>query len=170
MTSYINYVDVMKCAKVDNFYKQSDFKLAFQLIFRFKDENATEIMLENWSEIIKDEILNCKQQKRIIREEEYQIERIFLKELTAIANLGKYSLEKLKMNPYIAMAFTLGIYYGTFIFEQTALNLTIEEIYSIIPSNKRLPNGLKNFTKNFVLDGTSDEVLKILFKKEIEIK
>ena len=163
-------MDVMERAKVHDFYKQSNFKSAFQLIIMFKANNAAEIMLGNWTEIIKDEILNCKQQKRIIQEEEYQIERISLKELTAIANLGKYSLEKLKMNPYISMAFTLGIYYGTFIFEQTALNLTIEEIYSIIPSNKRLPNGLKKFTKTFVLEGTSDEVLKILFKKEIEIK
>jgi hypothetical protein len=158
--SYINYIDVMESAKVDDFYKQSNFKEVFSLIFKFKENTASELMLKNWSGLIKDEILNC---KRSSIEEQYQIKRISLKELTVIANLGKYSVDTLKMNPYIAMAFTLGIYYGTFIFEQTALNLTIEDIYSIIPINKRII-GKNKFIKQFVLDGTSNEVLKILFK------
>ena len=164
MISYINYNDVMNSAKVDDFYKQSNFKSAFQLIFKFEDRNDAKIMLSNWSDIIKDEILN--RGETIIEEEKYQIERISLKELTIMANLGKYSMCKLEMNSHIAMAFSLGIYYGTFIFEQTGLNLTIEEIYSIIPRNKRAPDGLQKFIKNFVLDGTNTEVLKILFKKE----
>ena len=54
------------------------------------------------------------------------------------------------MKSHIAMAFTLGIYYGTFIFEQTGMYLTIDEIYKIIPEYKRTKNGCKTFTKKIL--------------------
>ena len=60
------------------------------------------------------------------------------------------------------MAFSLGLYYATFIFEGTGMNLTINEIYKIIPENKRTTNGYKVFLKRFFVDGTSKEILKIL--------
>ena len=60
------------------------------------------------------------------------------------------------------MAFSLGLYYATFIFEGTGMNLTINEIYKIIPENKRTTNGYKVFLKRFFMDGTSKEILKIL--------
>ena len=65
------------------------------------------------------------------------------------------------------MAFSLGLYYATFIFEGTGMNLTINEIYKIIPENKRTTNGYKVFLKRFFMDGTSKEVLKILSQTKV---
>jgi hypothetical protein len=71
------------------------------------------------------------------------------------------------MKPHIAMAFTLGIYYGTFVFEQTGMYLTIDEIYNIIPEYKRTKNGYKVFLKRFFKDGTSKEILEILSQTKV---
>ena len=65
------------------------------------------------------------------------------------------------------MAFSIGLYYATFIFEGTGMNLTIDEIYKIIPENKRTTNGYKIFTKRFFMDGTSKDVLKILSQTKV---
>ena len=177
MTTFISYDDVCEQAaeersnkKIRRFYEQKNFKEAFKLIFGFKEPYMAEILLNNWEYAIKAEIKNAKFNNMINDREGYELERITLKELTTIANLGKYSVNVLKMKPHIAMAFTLGIYYGTFIFEQTSLYLTIDEIYDIIPVYKRSKNGYKTFVKRFFVDGTNDEVLKILFNKEIKSK
>ena len=37
------------------------------------------------------------------------------------------------------MAFTLGLYYANFIFEQTSLNLTLSEIYNTNSKNTNKP-------------------------------
>ena len=63
----------------------------------------------------------------------------------------------------IALVFTLGLVYGTFIFEQTGLCLTLEEIYNILPKNKQTKYGYKTFQKRYFIDGTSSEISKILF-------
>jgi hypothetical protein len=56
----------------------------------------------------------------------------------------------------------LGIYYSIFIFEQTGMNLTVNEIYDIIPEHKRTKTGYKKFLLRFFKDGTSKDILKIL--------
>lgn len=163
---FIRYQDVCKKVKEDeslkNLYSQKKFKDAFQLIFNFKDKKMVDILLDNWDNAILSEIKNCKNLDMIDKQEEYQIKRISLKELTVIANIGKYSIKKLKMKPCFAMAFTLGIYYSAFVFEQTSMNLTINEIYNIIPGNKRTKTGYKKFLFRFFKDGTSKNILRIL--------
>lgn len=165
---FITYKDVCKIANVKNekvlkkLYSQKKFKDAFQLIFNFKDKKMVDILLNNWDKAINGEIKNCKNFDLIDKQEEHQIKRITLEELTVIANIGKYSIKKLKMNPCIAFAFTLGIYYSAFIFEQTGMNLTINEIYDIIPEHKRTKTGYKKFLFRFFKDGTSKNILKIL--------
>ena len=168
-TLFISYQDVCEkirgereYSKLEGLHKQKKFEAAFHLIFKFKDYKMAGILLSNWEEAIKEEVKCCSECDIINDEEAYQIERISLKELTVIANLGKYCVTNLKMKPHIAMAFTLGIYYGTYIFEQTGMYLTIDEIYSIIPEYKRTKNGCKTFTRKFFIDGTSNEVIKIL--------
>ena len=177
MTTFITYDAVCAEAaenkenkKIRKFYQQKNFKDTFKLIFGFKEPYMAEILLNNWNYAIKTEIKNAKFNNTINDREGYELERITLKELTTIANVGKYAINILKMKPHIAMTFTLGIYYGTFIFECTSMYLTLDEIYDIIPVYKRSKNGYKTFVKRFFKDGTNDEVLKILFNKEIKSK
>ena len=173
-TLFITYQDVCEkirekkeYSKLEGLHKQKNFKAAFQLIFKFKDYKMAGILLNNWEEAIIAEIKNCENCDLITDKEAYQIKRISLKELTTIANLGRYCVTTLKMKPHIAMAFTLGIYYGTFVFEQTGMYLTIDEIYNIIPEYKRTKNGYKVFLKRFFMDGTSKEILKILSQTKV---
>ena len=44
-----------------------------------------------------------------------------------------------------------------------ASNLTLSEIYNIIPKYKQTKNGCKQFKKRFFKDGTDKAILKILF-------
>ena len=165
---YLKFRDVIKAINknntkrnTQNFYKQEEYTSTFAQIFCFKDKKNLEIMLNKWEKAIKDEIYNCKD--FIDGSEEYQIERLSLQEMTKIINIGKYAIKILKMKPEIALAFTLGLVYGTFIFEQTGLCLTLEEIYSILPKNKQTKYGYKTFQKRYFMDGTSSEISKILF-------
>ena len=167
---YLKFRDVIKTINKNNtkrntqkFYKQEDYISTFAQIFCFKDKKNLEIMLNKWNKAIKDEIYNCKDLNLIDPSEEYQIERLSLQEMTKIINIGKYAIKILKMKPEIALAFTLGVVYGTFIFEQTGLCLTLEEIYSILPKNKQTKYGYKTFKKRYFMDGTSSEISKILF-------
>lgn len=169
MTSlFITYKDVCDKAQttkdqtiLKKFHEQKNFAAAFQLIFKFKNPRMASLILNNWERAIEEEILAC--EDIIDSEETYQIKRINLKELTIMANIGKYSVNTLKMKPPFAMAFTLGLYYANFIFEQTSLNLTLSEIYNIIPKYKQTKNGCKQFQKRFFKDGTDKAILKILF-------
>ena len=167
-TLFIRYKDVCNLANLNNgkvlkkLHSQKKFKEAFQLIFNFKDKKMLDILLNNWDDAIIGEIKNCKNFDLVNKQEEYQIKRITLEELTIMANIGKYTITSLKMKPHIAMAFTLGIYYSTFIFEPTGLNLTVNEIYDIIPESKRTKTGYKKFLFRFFKDGTSKDILKIL--------
>jgi hypothetical protein len=165
---YLKFRDVIKAINknntkrnTQNFYKQEEYTSTFAQIFCFKDKKILEIMLNKWEKAIKDEIYNCKD--FIDGSEEYQIERLSLQEMTKIINIGKYAINVLKMKPEIALAFTLGLVYGTFIFEPTGLCLTLEEIYSILPKNKQTKYGYKTFQKRYFIDGTSSEISKILF-------
>ena len=165
---YLKFRDVIKAINknntkrnTQNFYKQEEYTSTFAQIFCFKDKKNLEIMLNKWEKAIKDEIYNCKD--FIDGSEEYQIERLSLQEMTKIINIGKYAINVLKMKPEIALAFTLGLVYGTFIFEPTGLCLTLEEIYSILPKNKQTKYGYKTFQKRYFIDGTSSEISKILF-------
>jgi len=167
-TLFIRYKDVCNRANLNNekvlkkLHSQKKFKDAFQLIFNFKDKKMLDILLNNWYDAIIGEIKNCKNFDLVNKQEEYQIKRITLEELTIMANIGKYTITSLKMKPHIAMAFTLGIYYSTFIFEPTGMNLTVNEIYDIIPESKRTKTGYKRFLFSFFKDGTSKDILKIL--------
>ena len=170
-TLFITYSDV--CSKIaeknklKEFHSQRKFTDVFQLVFKFDERQVAEIILQNWEKAICSEIKNCNNFNLINEAEAYQIKRITLQELTVIVNLGKYAKNTLKMKSYIAMVFALGIYYSTFIFEQTGLCLTIAEIYNTIPEGKRTKNGYKSFLKSFFKEGTSDIILKILSQTKV---
>ena len=166
---YLNYNDVIKATKypntknIDNFYKNNEFIEIFQRVFRFENKKNLVNMLNNWDENIKEDIEVCEKLNRIEKQEIYEIKRLTLKEMTTIINIGKYSIIKLKLLPEIALAFSLGVYYATFIFEQTSLSLTIEEIYDILPENIKKKNNYINFQKLFLISGTSKGILNLLF-------
>ena len=170
--TYINYRDVIK-ATVDNkssrsikkFYKWDEFKDTLKKIFNFKDEDILEFMVNNWDSAINDEIELM--EDGVSEIEQLQIKQLSLREVTKIANIGKYATTALKMKPEVALAFSLGIFYATYIFEGTAMYLTVQQIYDIIPVWKRTKNGYKTFQKRFFMDGTNKDITKILYDKEL---
>ena len=107
MTSlFITYKDVCDKAQttkdqtiLKKFHEQKNFAAAFQLIFKFKNPRMASLILNNWERAIEEEILAC--EDIIDSEETYQIKRINLKELTIMANIGKYSVNTLKMNLHL---------------------------------------------------------------------
>jgi hypothetical protein len=170
--TYINYEDVIKATKDDKltrspkkFYMWDEFKDTLKKIFKFKDEDILEFMVTNWDLAINDEIElteGC-----VSELEQLQIKQLSLREVTKIVNIGQYAITILKMKPEIALAFSLGIFYATYIFEGTAMYLTVRQIYDIIPVWKRSKNGYKTFQRRFFMDGTNMEVTKILYDKEL---
>ena len=171
--AYIQYKDVVKATKnskkktknIETFYKNEEFIDIFQKIFQFKKKKDLIRILNNWDENIKEEIESGSYFKRVINKEIYEIKRLTLKEITTIINIGKYAIKKLNLIPEIALAFCLGVYYANFIFEQTSLSLTIKEIYDILPENIKKTNDYKKFVKLFIIKGTSNEIVDILFRK-----
>ena len=167
--AYINYIDVVKATNnpktksITDFYKNNEFIDIFQKIFQFKKKRDLIRILDNWDENIKEEIEAGFIFKRIINKEIYEIKRLTLREMTTIINIGKYSILKLNLIPEIALAFSLGVYFATFIFEPTSLSLTVEQIYDIIPKNKKNKYNYNNFQKLFIINGTSKEIIDILF-------
>lgn len=172
--AYIQYKDVVKATKnskkktknTETFYKSDEFIGIFEKIFEFKGKQDILItMLNNWDNNIREDIENCLSVERVIKKEIYEIKRLTLKEITTIINIGKYAIKKLNLIPEIALAFCLGVYYANFIFEQTSLSLTIKEIYDILPENIKKTNDYKKFVKLFIIKGTSNEIVDILFRK-----
>ncbi len=170
--TYINYCDVIKATNENKstrspkkFYMWDEFKDTLKKIFKFKDENILEFMINNWDSAINDEIElteGC-----VSELEQLQIKQLSLREVTKIANIGQYAITRLKMKPELALAFSLGIFYATYIFEGTAMYLTVRQIYDIIPVWKRSKNGYKVFQKRFFMDGTNNDITKILYDKEL---
>ena len=147
------------------FYMWDEFKDTLKKIFKFKDEDILEFMINNWDSAINDEIElteGC-----VSELEQLQIKQLSLREVTKIVNIGQYAVTRLKMKPEIALAFSLGIFYATYIFEGTAMYLTVKQIYHIIPVWKRSKNGYKTFQKRFFMDGTDMGITKILYHKEL---
>ena len=170
--TYINYEDVIKATNDDNltrspkkFYMWDEFKDTLKKIFKFKDEDVLEFMVNNWDSAINDEIElteGC-----VSELEHLQIKQLSLRQVTKIVNIGQYAVTRLKMKPEIALAFSLGIFYATYIFEGTAMYLTVRQIYDIIPVWKWSKNGYKTFQRRFFMDGTNTEVTKILYDKQL---
>lgn len=168
---YLKYDDVIKATKKPNtkslnsFYKNNEFIEIFQHVFKFRNKGDLIKMLNNWNENIKEDVELCEKLNRVQKQEIYEINRLTLKEMTTIINIGKYSIIKLNLPPEIALAFSLGVYYATFIFEQTSLSLTIEEIYDILPQNIKKKINYIKFQNLFLVSGTSKEITDLLFNQ-----
>ena len=71
------------------------------------------------------------------------------------------------MKPEIGFIFSITLVYSTFVFEQTAIDLTLENIYDIFSNNIKKEYSKSKFIQNYFEMGTSKEVQNILYNKNI---
>ena len=100
----------------------------------------------------------------IDKKEEKLINSLHPQELIMIINIGKIVQEKHKMKPETSFVFAFGIVCAHFVFEETSMNLNIEDIYNTLPNKSKSKNGEKKFKKDFFIIGTSKEIRNILYK------
>ena len=161
-----NVITKTKKKQYDNttFYNIKTFKAVLKLAFKCKNKRTIDIVLNNWIKLLKKEINWGKKTKMIDQKEERQIGCLHPQELIMIINIGKLTQEIYKMKPEIAFVFALGIVNAHFIFEETSMNLDIEEIYNTLPNKVKSKNGEKKFKRDFFIKGTSKEIRNILYK------
>ena len=87
----------------------------------------------------------------IDKKEEKLINSLHPQELIMIINIGKIVQEKHKMKPETSFVFAFGIVCAHFVFEETSMNLNIEDIYNTLPNKSKSKNGEKNLKKTSLL-------------------
>ena len=144
------------------FYDHPDFKILFN-IFKLKKNSILRKMLLNWDYSLEISILN----KLLVDCEDYEegIKLLSINEIKKIILIGKYAISELKLNPRIALIFSLAIFYGICIFEETEVFLTLREIYNIIPKKERSEKEFKNFKKIYFSNGTCKYITNILYSQ-----
>ena len=147
-----------------SFYNIKIFKDVLKLAFKCKNKKTIDIILNNWKKLIEDEINWGRKTKMIDKKEEKLIFSLHPQELIMIINIGKILQERYKMKPENAFVFSLGIISANFVFENTSMNLNIEEIYNTLPNKSKSKNGEKKFKKDFFIIGTSKEIRNIIYK------
>ena len=147
-----------------SFYDIKTFKDVLKLAFRCKNKKTIDIILNNWYKLLDCQVSWGKKTKMIDKKEEKLINSLHPQELLMIINIGKIVQEKHKMKPEIAFVFAFGIVCAHFVFEETSMNLNIEEIYNTLPNKLKSKNKEKKFKKDFFIIGTSKEVRNILYK------
>lgn len=168
--AYLTYIQYDNLQKINNknkiiyspkkFLMNDNFKNLFVI---FDDQLLILKMLSRWDSILNQLIFNklysnCEKEKK-------EITQLSLVEMEKIMIIVKYAKEKLNMKIEVALAFSLGIFYGTFIFEGTEVVLTLRQIYNIIPKNKRSKKGFAKFKNQFFIDGTNKDITNILYDK-----
>ena len=148
---------------IDLFYLNSKFIKTITQAFGFKKEKTVKKMLCKWNKKVKNQIQWGQDEKMIEEEEKYLIKRIHIKEMIKLINMAQIVKNEFKMGPEIGFAFCLGVLYATLVFEGTSMDLTITEIYGIIPKNKRQGSSFKQFQEDFFIKGTSNKINKILY-------
>tara|TARA_B100001027_G_C16097286_1_gene254418 strand:+ start:41 stop:574 length:534 start_codon:yes stop_codon:yes gene_type:complete len=147
-----------------SFYDIKTFKDVLKLAFRCKNQKTIDIILNNWYKLLDSEVKWGKLTKMISKKEEKLINSLHPQELLMIINIGKLLQTKHKIKPETAFIFAFGIVCAHFVFEETSMNLKIEEIYNTLPNKLKSKNKEKKFKKDFFIIGTSKEVRNILFK------
>ena len=147
-----------------SFYTLKTFKKVLKLAFVCKNKNTIDIVLKNWQKLIEKEIKWGYKAKMIVKKEEILINSLHPQELIMIINIGKFMKREHKMKAEIAFVFAFGIVCAHFIFENTSMNLNIEDIYNTLPNKIKSKSGEKKFKRDFFLKGTSKEIRNILYK------
>jgi|TARA_B110000967_G_scaffold161527_1_gene167731 hypothetical protein len=147
-----------------SFYSINTFKDVLKLAFKCKNKHTIDIILNNWSELTNDEINWGKTTKMIDSNEEHLVKSLHPKELLMIINIGSIMQKTYKMKPEVAFIFAFGIIHAHFVFENTSMDISIENMYNTLPNKYKSKSGEKKFKKDFFLKGTSQEIRKILYK------
>ena len=146
------------------FYDFKTFKDVLKLAFKCKNKKTIDKILKNWSKEVRSEIDWGRKTKVIDKTEEYQVHSLHPNELIMIINIGKVLQEKHKMTAELAFILSFGLVHAHFVFEDTAMHLTVEGIYNTLPKTFQTKKGKKEFKKDFFIKGTSTEIRKILFE------
>lgn len=146
------------------FYDFKTFKDVLKLAFKCKNKKTIDKILKNWSKEVDSEINWGKKTKVIDKTEAYQVHALHPNELIMIINIGKILQEQHKMQAEVAFILSFGLVHAHFVFEDTAMHLTVEGIYNTLPKKFKSVKGKKEFKKDFFIKGTSTEIRKILFE------
>lgn len=146
------------------FYDVKNFKKVLKLAFKCKNQKTIDIILKNWKACIKEEVKWGKETKMIDKTEERQVNSLHPKELIMLINIGKIMQETFQIRSEEAFILSFGLIHAYFIFEDTSMNLTLEDMYNTLPCKLKTKSGEKKFKKDFFLRGTSPEIRKILFE------
>lgn len=147
-----------------SFYSINTFKDVLKLAFKCKNKHTIDIILNNWSKLTNDEINWGRNTKMIDNNEEQLVKSLHPKELLMVINIGSIMQKTYKMKPEVAFIFAFGIIHAHFIFENTSMDMSIENMYNTLPDKHKSKSGEKMFKKDFFLKGTSKEIRKILYK------
>jgi len=146
------------------FYDFKTFKDVLKLAFKCKNKKTINTILKNWAEQVNYEIDWGRKTKVINETEEYQVHSLHPNELIMIINIGKVLQDKHEMKPELAFILSFGLVHAHFVFENTAMYLTVEGIYNTLPKTFKTIKGKKEFKKDFFIKGTSTKIRKILFE------
>ena len=146
------------------FYDFKTFKDVLKLAFKCKNKKTIDTILKKWTKQVNDEIDWGRKTKVINKTEEYQVHSLHPNELIMIINIGKLLQEQYKMTAELAFILSFGLVHAHFVFEDTAMHLTVEGIYNTLPKTFQTIKGKKEFKKDFFIKGTSKEIRKILFQ------
>ena len=147
-----------------SFYNINIFKDVLKLAFKCTNKYTIDIILNNWSELLTDEIKWGRNTKMIDNNEEQLVKSLHPKELLMVINIGSIMQKTYKMKPEVAFIFAFGIIHAHFVFENTSMDISIENMYNTLPPKYKSKSGEKRFKKDFFLKGTSKEIRKILYK------
>jgi len=137
----------------------------FQTAFNFKNQKTVRYLIKKWYKVLKDECELGKDLEYACKDSIYEAKRANYREVLKIVNLSKLTNKTMKSE--IGLIFSICLVYSTFVFEQTAIDLTLENVYGIFSDNIKKEYSQHKFIGDYFKIGTSKEVQNILYNKNI---
>ena len=143
--------------KVDKFYK------VLKCSFKFKTIKEVKDIIAKWNRILKRECRDAKLLQFATHVEIQEAQQLNYREIVKIINIGKI----LNMNPEINLVLSMLIVYSTFVFEQTGIYLTLNDVYDIFSNKVKIKYRQYEFISDYFIKGTSENIQKVLYDKNI---
>ncbi len=137
----------------------------FQIAFNFKNQKTVRELIKKWYKVLQDECDLGKDLDYACKDSIYEAKRANYREVLKIVNLSK--ITKKIMKPEIGLIFSICLVYSTFVFEQTAIDLTLENVYKVFSDDVKKDYSQSKFIADYFKIGTSKEVQNILYNKNI---
>ena len=137
----------------------------FQIAFNFKNQKMVRDIIKKWYKVLQDECDLGKDLEYACNDSIYEAKRANYREVLKIVNLSKIT-NKI-MTSEIGLVFSICLVYSTFVFEQTAIDLTLENVYKIFSNDIKKKYSQSKFISDYFKVGTSKEVQNILYDKNI---